>query len=174
MCFSISQIKIKHTCMRVHAGMLSVILLFYYYIPLEKGYSLRLNKLESPSTKDDLCRLWLNLAQWVWRKRFLNGSTPFFFFFIFVIISPLKRTWPFISTNLNSLHPKIICIKFDWIWSVGSGDFFLNCSVFLLFRYYLPLKKGYLLHLNKLKFPTPKNDLCQVWLKLAQWIWWRF
>jgi hypothetical protein len=44
-------------------------------------------------------------------------------------------------------------------------------SVFLLFCYYLPLEKGNHLHLNKLESPTPKDDLCQVWLKLAQWFW---
>jgi hypothetical protein len=45
---------------------------------------------------------------------------------------------------------------------------FKNFSVFLLVRYYLPLEKGYPLPLNKLEFPLPKDDLCQVWLKLAQ------
>jgi hypothetical protein len=44
-------------------------------------------------------------------------------------------------------------------------------SVFLLFRYYLPLEKGYPLLLNKLDSPLPKDDLCQVWLKLAQRFW---
>jgi hypothetical protein len=49
---------------------------------------------------------------------------------------------------------------------------FLNIfSVFLLFCYYLPFEKGYLLCLNKLEFPSPKNDMCQVLLKLAQWFW---
>jgi hypothetical protein len=45
---------------------------------------------------------------------------------IFVIISPLMRTKPFSWTNLNSFHAKIICIKFDWIWSAGfvENDFF--------------------------------------------------
>jgi hypothetical protein len=52
----------------------------------------------------------------------------------------------------------------------GEEDFFLN-SIFLLFRYYLPLEKCDPLHLNKLEFPPPKDDLCQVWLKLAQWFW---
>jgi hypothetical protein len=37
-------------------------------------------------------------------------------------------------------------------------------SVFLLFRYYLPLKKGYPLHLNKLESPPSKDELCQVCL----------
>jgi hypothetical protein len=44
-------------------------------------------------------------------------------------------------------------------------------SAFLLFCYYLPLEKGDPLHLNNLETPLPKDDLCQVWLKLAQWFW---
>ena len=27
------------------------------------------------------------------------------------------------------------------------------------------------LHLNKLEFPSSKDCLCQVWLKLVQWFW---
>jgi hypothetical protein len=93
-------------------------------------------------------------------------------FDIYVIISPLKRTWLFIGTNLNSLYPRIICSKFDWIWPAGSGeDFLKDFSVFFLFRYYLPLKRDNPLHLNRLEFLPPKDDLCQVWLKLAKWFW---
>jgi hypothetical protein len=77
-----------------------------------------LNKLEFPSFKDNVYKVWLNLGSWFWRRRFLR---------IF--------------------------------------------SVFLLFRYYLPLERGNPLHLNKLEFPSPKDDLCQVWLKLAQRFW---
>jgi hypothetical protein len=33
------------------------------------------------------------------------------------------------------------------------------------------LEKGYPLCLNKLESPLPKYDLCQDWLKLAQWFW---
>jgi hypothetical protein len=36
------------------------------------------------------------------------------------------------------------------------------------------LEKGYPLYLNKLESPLPKDGLCQVWLKLAQWFWRRF
>jgi hypothetical protein len=61
--------------------------------PLDRGYLLSLNKIKSPSLKDNLCQVWLKLAQWFWRRRFLNDPTPFY---ISVIISPLKRTWPFI------------------------------------------------------------------------------
>jgi hypothetical protein len=41
----------------------------------------------------------------------------------------------------------------------------------LLFRYHLPLETGYPLPLKKLESPSPKDDLYQVWLKLAQWFW---
>ena len=95
----------------------NVISLFRNYLPLEKGGALHLNKLESPSPNDALCQVWLELAQWFWRR-----------FFNFV-------------------------------------------NVFSLFCYYLPLEKGGALHLNKLESPSPKDALCQVWLKLAQWFW---
>jgi hypothetical protein len=45
-------------------------------------------------------------------------------FCIFLIISPLKRTSPFIWTIWNSLYPRMICIKFDWNWLAGSGEDF--------------------------------------------------
>ena len=46
--------------------------------------------------------------------------------------------------------------------------------IFSLFHYYLPLEKAMVLYLNKLEFPPPKDALCQVWLKLAQWFWRRW
>ena len=49
--------------------------------------------------------------------------------------------------------------------------FFNFVNVFLLFRNYLPLEKGVALPLNKFKSPSPKDAMCQVWLKLAQWFW---
>jgi hypothetical protein len=50
-------------------------------------------------------------------------------FYILVIISLLKRTWPFIWTNLNSLHPRIICTKFDWF-----GLLVLKINIFKNFQ----------------------------------------
>jgi hypothetical protein len=46
--------------------------------------------------------------------------TPPYFFFIFVITSPLKRTWPLSSTILNPLYLWMICTKSDWNWPPGS------------------------------------------------------
>ena len=44
------------------------------------------------------------------------------YFHYFVIISPWKRAGPFIWTNLNSLHPRMLCAKFGWNWASGSGE----------------------------------------------------
>jgi hypothetical protein len=57
------------------------------------------------------------------------------YFCIFVIVSPLNRTCPFIWTILNSLHLRMICTKFHWNWPVGSGEehfFFKNQCIFTL------------------------------------------
>ena len=94
----------------------NVFSLFRNYLSLEEGRALHLNKLKIPSTKDDLCQVWLKLAMCFLRRRFFN---------------------------------------------------FVN--VFWLFHNYLPLEEGGALHLNKLESPLPKDSLCQVWLKLAQW-----
>jgi hypothetical protein len=75
---------------------------------------------------------------------------------------------------LNSLYPRIIWTKFDWIWPAGSGeeDFQKFSVYFYSFAIISPwLKKGYPLRLNKLESPLPKKDLCQVWLKLALRFW---
>ena len=49
--------------------------------------------------------------------------------------------------------------------------FFNFVNVFSLFLNYLPLEKGGALHLNKVEYPSPKDAMCQIWLKLAQWFW---
>jgi hypothetical protein len=48
---------------------------------------------------------------------------------------------------------------------------FFIFGVFSLFRYYLPLEKGYPLLLIKHEFPSLKADLCQGWLNLAKLFW---
>ena len=54
----------------------------------------------------------------------------------------------------------------QWFW---RNIFLYNfVNVFLLFRNYLPLEKSVALYLNKLKPPSSRAALCQVWLKLAQ------
>mgnify|MGYP003692104689 CR=1 FL=1 len=40
----------------------SIILLFRFYLPFEKGEVLHLNNLKSPPLKDVLCQVWLKLT----------------------------------------------------------------------------------------------------------------
>jgi hypothetical protein len=70
------QITSRHEC-DGFLKIFSAFLLFRYYLPLEKGYPLRLSNIKSSTPKDDLCPVWLKLAQWFWRRRFLNDPTPF-------------------------------------------------------------------------------------------------
>jgi hypothetical protein len=89
-------------------------------------------------------------------------------FWIFVIISPLKRTWLLTCAILNSLYLRMICIKFDWNWPAGSREeFFFKC--FMNFYSFLssPLGEGVVLHLYNSESPLPKDTLCQIWLKLV-------
>ena len=72
------------------------------------------------------------------------------YFHYFVIISPWKRAGPFIWTNLNPLHPRMLCAKFGWNWPSGSWeeDFLISSMFFRYFCNYLPLEKGWALHLR--------------------------
>ena len=46
------------------------------------------------------------------------------------LLSPLeKKAGPFIWTNMNPLHPIIVCAKFDWNYPSGSGEEFLNFGI---------------------------------------------
>jgi hypothetical protein len=81
----------------------TVFLLFRYYLPLEKGYPLHLNNLKSPTPKEDLCKVWLKLEQWFWRRGFLNDPPHFF---IFVIISLFEEDLALYLNKLESYSPK--------------------------------------------------------------------
>jgi hypothetical protein len=80
--------------------------------------NLNLHDVRKLSCKYDI--FWLSGSQ---GENFLNTLLNFC---IFVIISPLKRHWPFNCTYLNFLYPRMICTKFDWNWPAGSGGFFFN------------------------------------------------
>ena len=55
---------------------LNVFLLVRNCLPLEKGLTVQLNKIESPSPNNALCQVWLKLAQWFLR-RFFNFVNVF-------------------------------------------------------------------------------------------------
>jgi hypothetical protein len=47
---------------------------------------LHFNKLEFHPLKDYLCQIWLKLAQWFWRGRFLNDPIPSLHFCDYLLI----------------------------------------------------------------------------------------
>ena len=49
----------------------------------------------------------------------------------FLFISPLKRVWPFIWTNLNPLYQRMLCAKFGLNWPSGSGEEYENVKSLL-------------------------------------------
>jgi hypothetical protein len=142
---------------------------FCNYFPLEEDLALYLNKLEFPSFKDKMYQVWLNLGSWLLRRFFKNFSV----FLLFCYYLPLERGNPL---HLNKLKfppqgwfmPSLVKIgpvvleKKIFKWARPIFTFFLD---------YLPLEEDLALYLNKLEFPSHKNDVYQVWLNLARWFW---
>ena len=134
--------------------------------------ALHSKKCESPSPKYALCQVWLKLAQWFLRRCFKFVNV----FSLFRNYLPLEKGTALHLNKLESSLPKdALCqvwLKLDqWFW---RRRFLMFVNVLLLSHNYLLFEKGMALHLNKLKSPSPKNALCQVWLKLAQWFLRRF
>ena len=79
-----------------------------------------------------------------------------------------------VALHLNKLEsplPRDTLCQFwlklaQWFW---RRRFFNFVNEFWLFHNYLGLEKDRALHFNKLESPSPKNALCQVWLKLDHW-----
>ena len=86
----------------------------------------------------------------------------------------------------KKIHVMITYCFFNWILTPGcfvpklveigsvvleKRFFFISSMYFRQFCNNLPLEIGWVLHLNKLGSPSPKDALWQVWLKLAQWFW---
>ena len=90
-------------------------------------------KLESPPSKDALYNVWLNMAQRFWRKFFKNILNNI----KIAIISPWRRTWLFIWTNLNPLHPRMLYAMFGWIWPSGSRE--EDFKIFLIWFYIIAI-----------------------------------
>ena len=80
--------------------------------PLGKDEKLHLNNLDSLYSRMPCAKF-----GWKWH----NGSEEDFFISsinvrLFVIIFPWKRAGLFIWTNINSLHPRMLCAKFVGTW----------------------------------------------------------
>ena len=142
--------------------------LFLNHLPLEKGGTLHLINLIYPSPKNE--KMICAKFDWIW----LSGSgeedflkLPMYFHY-FGIICPWKNVGSFNKKTLKFLSFKddlcLVWLKLaQFFW---RRRFLKFINVFLLFCNYLPLEKGGALHLDKLKSPSFKDALCQVWLKL--------
>ena len=87
------------------------------------------------------------------------------YFHYFVIISTRKMAGPFIWTNLNLLHPRILCAKFGPVVLEKVFKFHPYIFTFVI----SPLGKGR--RSSFVQSPSLKDALYQVWLNLAQWFW---
>ena len=84
--------------------------------------------------------------------------------FLNLINSPRKWVGSFIWTNLNPLHPRMLCAKFGSNWPSDSGrDFQISSCIFTIVS---PWKRAW-----SFIFPSPKDALSQVLLTLAQGFW---
>ena len=83
---------------------------------------------------------------------------------IFTILNylPSEKEGPFIWTNSNLLHPRMICAKLDWnLPSDSEEEDFLNFVIVISqFRNFLPLEKGGPFIWTNLTSLHTKDDLC--------------
>ena len=83
---------------------------------------------------------------------------------VFIAVLFVHVNYALFLSISNILHVKFLpCLV-----EIGPVVHVYFVNVFSLFRNYLPLEKGGILHLNKFKCPTPKDALFQVWLNLVQ------
>ena len=126
---------------------------------LKRGYPLHLNRFKSPLPKDDLCQVWFKLALLFWRRFFKIFSV----FLLFCGYLPLETSNPLHFNNLESPPPQDdLCQVWlrlaQWFWR----RFLYDPTPFLNFCDYLPFEEDLTRYLNKLEFPSPKDNLYQV------------
>ena len=134
---------------------------FTYFVIISSWKS----KLESPSSKNALCQVWKKL---VLEKKIFKLILSMYFC-CFVTISPWKRVAPFIWTNLNPHHPRMLCAKFCWNWSSGSLNFI---NVFLLFVIVSPWNRDWPFNWTNLNLlsitKTPRLTMESSWWNISE------
>ena len=75
------------------------------------------------------------------------------------IINFMRINWFFIWTNLNPLHPRMLCAKFGWNKTNGSGkqDFKSHLTSVFSLQYFICQEKPMNPHTP---FPIIKTELC--------------
>ena len=89
----------------------------------------------------------------------------------FVIIYSWKMAWSLILTNV--LYPRMLCVKFDWNWLIGSGQ--ESFEILLMYFVFIsPWRKAWLFICTHLNSPSPNDALCQVWFNRPCVKMWKF
>ena len=89
----------------------------------------QLNKLEFPSPKDALCQIWLKLAQWFWRRRFLNFVNIFSLFHYYLLLEKVG------ALHLNKLKSPSPNDALCQVW-VKLAQWFWERRFFRYFNYF--------------------------------------
>ena len=99
-----------------------VLMYFCYFIIISSwnGAGSFIWKNWTPVTQECFVSFFVEISLVVLEEKIINFR-QYIFARYFIIISPRKRTWPFIWTNLNPLYPSMLCAKFNWNWPNGSG-----------------------------------------------------
>ena len=90
-------------------------LIYAIYILIAHVWNWNSNKKKNKKIK----KFGSNWAKLFWRRRYLNIFNIILHFLYYL---PLEKGGPFIWTNLNPLHPRMLCAKFGWNWPSGSGE----------------------------------------------------
>ena len=88
---------------------LSCIFTIPFISPLERGCDPSFEQKWVPFTQECFVPSLVEISSVVLEKKIFLISLMYFHYF--VIISPRKRAGTFIWTNLNSLHPRMLCAK---------------------------------------------------------------
>ena len=107
-------------------------LLFPNYLPFRNGVGLHLNKLESPSPRDTLCHVWLKLALWFWRRRFLKVG----FLLLFSNYLPFGKD---MALHLNKLESPLSRDALCQVWLKMAQCFYRGRFLKVFIYSYFPI-----------------------------------
>ena len=117
---------------------------------------------ECPSPLNVLWELWLKVTMWFWLRRLLNVGKLYFQYWGCCPLFEKKLKFPSLKDALCQVWLKFVqwfCM--EKIFKSRQCIFTMKNSL-----YHFPLENGLVHHLNKLEFPSPKDVLCQLWVKL--------
>ena len=91
---------------------------------------------------------------------------PSMYFCSFIIICPWESVWPYIWINLNPYHQMKLCAKFEISTVALKKKIFKISSMHFYFSVLVRFRKGWGLHLNKIK-----SDLLHPRMPCAKFGW---